>query len=423
MHSLVPGFAKALLVELVALEQIAQRQREKVQDEHEQRLVLEGEQDAVPAALLALEGVVLHRAGAGTADVVASGGGAEDALVACVVGTPAQVHVLKVGEEVLVKGADLLQNALAVERRAAAGREDALLFGVAAGPAAVAGLAGKAHPGDVITGIVGLCLLVVCLLGFMEIEPNNARVMLFFGKYKGTITDNGFFWVNPLYSKKKITLRARNLDVPPIKVNDKVGNPVMIGAVMVWKVKDTYRAMFDIDSSSISISSNKSFISMGESSELSQRMQNYENFVQIQSDAAIRKIAGMYAYDYNESKDPVTLRSDDGEVAQKLEEELNSRLAIAGIEVLEARINYLAYASEIAGVMLRRQQAEAIIAARERIVEGAVSMVQLALNKLDKDNIVELDEERKAAMVSNLLVVLCADEAAQPVVNTGTLHH
>lgn len=161
---------------------------------------------------------------------------------------------------------------------------------------------------------------------------------------------------------------------------------------------------------------------MGESSELSQRMQNYENFVQIQSDAAIRKIAGMYAYDYNEQRS-VTLRSDDGEVAQKLEEELNSRLAIAGIEVLEARINYLAYASEIAGVMLRRQQAEAIIAARERIVEGAVSMVQLALNKLDKDNIVELDEERKAAMVSNLLVVLCADEAAQPVVNTGTLHH
>ena len=276
-------------------------------------------------------------------------------------------------------------------------------------------IAGINETWSVITGIVGLCLLAVCLLGLMEIEPNNARVMLFFGKYKGTITDNGFFWVNPLYSKKKITLRARNLDVPPIKVNDKVGNPVMIGAVMVWKVKDTYRAMFDIDSSSISISSNKSFISMGESSELSQRMQNYENFVQIQSDAAIRKIAGMYAYDYNESKDPVTLRSDDGE--------LNSRLAIAGIEVLEARINYLAYASEIAGVMLRRQQAEAIIAARERIVEGAVSMVQLALNKLDKDNVVELDEERKAAMVSNLLVVLCADEAAQPVVNTGTLHH
>jgi len=284
-------------------------------------------------------------------------------------------------------------------------------------------IAGINETWSVITGIVGLCLLAVCLLGLMEIEPNNARVMLFFGKYKGTITDNGFFWVNPLYSKKKITLRARNLDVPPIKVNDKVGNPVMIGAVMVWKVKDTYKAMFDIDSSSISISSNKSFISLGESSELSQRMQNYENFVQIQSDAAIRKIAGMYAYDYNESKDPVTLRSDDGEVAQKLEEELNSRLAIAGIEVLEARINYLAYASEIAGVMLRRQQAEAIIAARERIVEGAVSMVQLALNKLDKDNVVELDEERKAAMVSNLLVVLCADEAAQPVVNTGTLHH
>lgn len=275
---------------------------------------------------------------------------------------------------------------------------------------------------SLVTGIIGLCLLVFSCLGFMEIEPNNARVMLFFGKYKGTVTDNGFFWVNPLYSKKKITLRARNLDVPPIKVNDKVGNPVMIGAVMVWKVKDTYKAMFDIDSSSIQVAQNKSLITIGES-ELSQRMQNYENFVQIQSDAAIRKIAGMYAYDSNESQDPVTLRSDDGEVAQKLEEELNRRLTIAGIEIVEARINYLAYASEIAGVMLRRQQADAIIAARERIVDGAVSMVQLALKKLNDENVVELDEERKAAMVSNLLVVLCADEAAQPIVNAGTLHH
>lgn len=273
-----------------------------------------------------------------------------------------------------------------------------------------------------VTGIIGLCLLVVSCFGFMEIEPNNARVMLFFGRYHGTITDNGFFWVNPLYSKKRITLRARNLDVPPIKVNDKVGNPVMIGAVMVWKVKDTYKAMFDIDSSSIQVAQNKSLITIGES-ELSQRMQNYENFVQIQSDAAIRKIAGMYAYDANESQDPVTLRSDDWEVAQKLEEELNRRLAIAGIEILEARINYLAYASEIAGVMLRRQQADAIISARERIVDGAVSMVQLALKKLNDENVVELDEERKAAMVSNLLVVLCADEAVQPIVNAGTLHH
>lgn len=268
------------------------------------------------------------------------------------------------------------------------------------------------------------CILVLpllCLLpiGFMIIEPNDARVMVFFGKYKGTITDNGFFWVNPFFEKKKITLRARNLDVPPIKVNDKVGNPVMIGAVMVWKVSDTYKAMFDIDSSSISQTTD-----MNSKSQLSKLMKSYENFVAIQSDAALRKIAGMYAYDANESEsDRVTLRSDDGEVAQMLEEELNSRLSIAGIEVIEARINYLAYAAEIAGVMLRRQQADAIIAAREKIVEGAVSMVQLALDKLDKEEIVELDDDKRAAMVSNLLVVLCADEAAQPVLNTGTLHH
>lgn len=272
-------------------------------------------------------------------------------------------------------------------------------------------------------GAIGIVLLSLCGLGFMIVEPNNARVMVFFGKYEGTVTDNGFLWVNPFYNKKKITLRARNLDVPPIKVNDKVGNPVMIGAVMVWRVKDTYKAMFDIDSSSITMNSTTA-ISMSTTGELSKHMKNFENFVAIQSDAAIRKIAGMYAYDSNESEgDRVTLRSDDGEVAQKLEEELNSRLAIAGIEVMEARINYLAYASEIAGVMLRRQQADAIIAAREKIVEGAVSMVQLALDKLDKENIVELDEEKKAAMVSNLLVVLCADEAAQPVLNAGTLHH
>lgn len=243
--------------------------------------------------------------------------------------------------------------------------------------------------------------------------------MVFFGKYKGTITDNGFLWVNPFYYKKKLTLRARNLDVPPIKVNDKVGNPIMIGSVLVWKVKDTYKAMFDIDTSSISgvMGSVNNYI------QSSNRMQAYENFVKIQSDAALRQVAGMYAYDNNESKDgDVTLRSDNGEISEKLEEELNSRLAIAGIEVIEARINYLAYAAEIASVMLRRQQADAIIAAREKIVEGAVSMVQLALDKLLKEGIVELDEERKAAMVSNLLVVLCADEAAQPIVNAGTLH-
>lgn len=275
-----------------------------------------------------------------------------------------------------------------------------------------------------LTVCAGGLLAVLMVIGFMIIEPNDARVMVFFGKYNGTISNNGFFWVNPFYEKKKITLRARNLDVPPIKVNDKVGNPVMIGAVMVWKVKDTYKAMFDIDSSSISSTPTPANQYVSPSVKLSRLMLSYENFVKIQSDAALRKIAGMYAYDTNESEgDKVTLRSDGDEVAQRLEEELNSRLAIAGIEVVEARINYLAYASEIAGVMLRRQQADAIIAAREKIVEGAVSMVQLALNKLTKEDIVDLDEEKKAAMVSNLLVVLCADEAAQPVVNTGTLHH
>ncbi|MDL2208050.1 SPFH domain-containing protein [Parabacteroides sp. OttesenSCG-928-O15] len=276
---------------------------------------------------------------------------------------------------------------------------------------------------SILVGVVGLFTLFICLMGFMTIEPNNARVMVFFGKYKGTIMENGFFWVNPFYNKKKITLRARNLDAAPIKVNDKVGNPVMIGAVMVWRVKDTYKAMFNIDSSSFSVVQ-AGTVTIGTSAELSKHMQSFENFVTIQSDAALRKIAGMYAYDSHEAEgDNVTLRSDDGEVARKLEEELNSRLAIAGIEVIEARINYLAYAAEIAGVMLRRQQADAIIAAREKIVEGAVSMVQLALDKLAKEEIVDLDEEKKAAMVSNLLVVLCADEAATPVLNTGTLHH
>ena len=248
--------------------------------------------------------------------------------------------------------------------------------------------------------LAGICVIgvIVMRFGFMVIEPNNSRVLTFFGKYVGTIVENGFFWVNPLLLKRKVTLRMRNLDIEPIKVNDKVGNPVMIGAVVVWRVKDTYKAMFDIS-------------------------KNIEDFVQIQSDAALRQVAGMYAYDTNESRDKVTLRSDNGEVAKHLENELNSRLELAGIEVVEARINYLAYASEIASVMLRRQQAEAIISARERIVEGAVSMVHLALQKLEKENVVDLDEEKKAAMVSNLLVVLCADEAAQPVLNTGSLYH
>lgn len=256
-----------------------------------------------------------------------------------------------------------------------------------------------------IIAVILVLLLAALVNGLFQNEPNNARVMVLFGKYKGTVTDNGFFWVNPFLHKKKITLRARNLDIEPIKVNDRVGNPIMIGSVLVWRVKDTYKAMFDIDSPANEV------------------MRACQNFVQIQSDAALRQVAGMYAYDNNEhNRDTITLRSDGDEVSQRLEKELNSRLAIAGIEVIEARINYLAYASEIASVMLRRQQADAIIAAREKIVEGAVSMVQLALEKLSKENIIELDEDRKAAMVSNLLVVLCADESAQPVINTGSLY-
>lgn len=258
-----------------------------------------------------------------------------------------------------------------------------------------------------------LCALAFVLMtqGFMLIEPNECRVMLFFGVYKGTVRRNGFWWVNPFYAKKKMTYRARNLDVEPIKVNDRPGNPVMIGLVLVWRVQDTYKAMFDIDNKEVAGSAS-----------LASRMAAYQNFVSVQSDAALRNLAGEYAYDDNEHRDEITLRSGGEEINNRLEVELNSRLAIAGIEVVEARINYLAYAPEIAAVMLRRQQAAAIISAREKIVEGAVSMVRMALDKLKEEEVVELDEDKKAAMVSNLLVVLCADEQAQPVVNTGTLH-
>lgn len=257
-----------------------------------------------------------------------------------------------------------------------------------------------------VIGVVGILLAALMILGYVIIEPNDARVLVFFGRYVGTVTRNGFYWVNPLYAKRKLTLRARNMDIEPVKVNDKAGNPIMIGAVLVWKVKDSYKVSFDIDSGGADV------------------MRAATNFVAVQSDAALRQVAGMYAYDNNDGKvETITLRSNGDEVSQQLEAELNSRLAIAGVEVIEARINYLAYAAEIASVMLRRQQADAIIAAREKIVEGAVSMVQLALKKLEEDHVVDLDEERKAAMVSNLLVVLCADEAAQPIVNAGTLHH
>ena len=273
------------------------------------------------------------------------------------------------------------------------------------------------------TGVSGGLLVIVALImwcGMMQLEPNEARVMMFFGKYKGTFTRVGYFWVNPFISTKKLSMRARNLDVEPIKVNDKTGNPVMIGLVLVWKLKDTYKAMFEIDSQTMAQSGNQNAVG----NSVSSVMKAFENFVKIQSDAALRQTAGLYAYDDNEhSTGELTLRSGGEEINKQLEEKLDERLNMAGIEIVEARINYLAYAPEIAAVMLRRQQASAIIMAREKIVEGAVSMVKMALQKLSDEEVVELDDDKKAAMVSNLMVVLCSDESAQPVVNTGTLNH
>ena len=267
-----------------------------------------------------------------------------------------------------------------------------------------------------VVGVLLIIFFLVAMSGFILLEPNEARVLTFFGKYCGSFYETGFWWVNFLMSAKKISLRARNLNAEPIKVNDKSGNPIMIGLVLVWRLKrdEIYRAVFDIDASP------------NEAGQVSQssRMRMLENFVSVQSDAALRQVAGCYAYDDNTaSGDEVTLRSSSDEVNELLEARLSERLAIAGIEVVEARINYLAYAPEIAAVMLRRQQADAIISAREKIVDGAVSMVKMAIDRLADDEVIELDDERKAAMVTNLLVVLCADESAQPVVNAGTMHH
>lgn len=246
-------------------------------------------------------------------------------------------------------------------------------------------------------GIV-LFVTLFCIGGFSIVNPNESSVMVLFGAYKGTIKDNGFWWVNPFFTRKKISLRARNLNSEPIKVNDKIGNPVMIGVVLVWKVENTFKAAFEVD--------------------------DYEHFVTIQSEAAVRKLAGEYPYDNLEDEDAkITLRGGAEDVNKMLENEITERLAIAGIKVIEARINYLAYASEIANAMLRRQQATAVVAARFKIVEGAVSMVEMALDHLSKKKIVDLDEEKKASMVSNLMVVLCSDKDATPVVNTGTLYH
>jgi regulator of protease activity HflC (stomatin/prohibitin superfamily) len=234
------------------------------------------------------------------------------------------------------------------------------------------------------------------LVGFVVVNPNESSVLVLFGEYKGSIKENGFFWTNPFMMKKKLSLRARNFDSTPIKVNDKLGNPIMIGSVLVWRVQDTYKASFEVD--------------------------NYETFVKIQSESAIRKLAGMYPYDNLDHEHEISLRSGGEEVNHQLETELRERLQIAGIEVLEARISNLAYSSEIAGAMLQRQQAIAVVSARQKIVEGAVGMVESALAQLSAKNIIELDDDKKAAMVSNLMVVLCSDKSASPVINTGTLH-
>lgn len=273
----------------------------------------------------------------------------------------------------------------------------------------------------IITGVVMTVIWAILFMGYTKLEPNEAVVMIFFGKYKGVLKETGFFWVNPFMTKKKLSMRARNLNVDPIKVNDKVGNPVLIGLVLVWKLKDTYKAMFEIDAQTMAASKPVNGVV---SYTVGKQMDAFENFVAVQSDAALRQVAGQYAYDNNVVSDTeLTLRSGGEEINEDLLKELNIRLEMAGIEVVEARINYLAYAPEIAAVMLRRQQAEAIISAREKIVEGAVTMVKMALDRIEDESIVELDSDKKAAMVSNLLVVLCADESAQPVLNTGTLHH
>jgi len=268
-----------------------------------------------------------------------------------------------------------------------------------------------------IPGIILLLLFAICLGGFIKLEPNEAKALVFFGKYSGTFFRTGFYWVNPLLSKKSVSLRARNLNPEPIKVNDKAGNPVLIGMVLVWKLEDTYKALFEIDSQSLA----PVITTTARGGVIRSLSQAFENFVRVQSDAALRQVAGCYAYDNPDSEEELTLRSNAEEINERLVKTLNDRLSMAGIHVMEARINYLAYAPEIAAVMLRRQQADAIIAAREKIVDGAVSMVKMALDKLKDEGVVDLDEEKKAAMVSNLLVVLCGDEPAQPIVNSGSI--
>jgi regulator of protease activity HflC (stomatin/prohibitin superfamily) len=269
-----------------------------------------------------------------------------------------------------------------------------VLLGVSAALFVNAGSVAWMHVLGVISGLTSL----IIMMGFIALEPNHSKVLILFGKYIGTVKNSGFSWVNPFYSKKGVSLRANNLDTKPIKVNDKHGNPIVIGAVVVWQVADTYKALFEVG--------------------------NYNSFVITQSEAAIRKLAGSFSYDNfeNETDEVITLRSSAAEVSELLEKEISERLLMAGIHVIEARISHLAYAEEIAGAMLQRQQATAVVAARSKIVEGAVGMVEMALQELSKKSIVELDEERKAQMVSNLMLVLCGDKNAQPVINAGSIY-
>ena len=258
-------------------------------------------------------------------------------------------------------------------------------------------LNGKSEPLMVASGFIVFFTALFIIKGLMIINPNHSRVLNFFGKYVGTVKNNGLFFVNPLYSTIKVSLRAQNLQGQSLKVNDKMGNPIEIGAVIVWKVGDTYKAVYEVD--------------------------DYKDYVSKQSEAAVRHLAVSFAYDnLEDEKAEITLRDGGDKVNQILEKELTERLFPAGIIIQEARISHLAYAQEIAGAMLQRQQATAIVAARFKIVEGAVGMVDLALKKLSQENIVELDDEKKAAMVSNLMVVLCGEKAATPILNAGTLY-
>lgn len=260
-------------------------------------------------------------------------------------------------------------------------------------------IAEDAYEGDgivqILISVFFIVVTIILLCGLFIVEPNEAVVLLLFGKYQGTEKTSGFRWANPFYTKKKISQRSRNFDSQKLKVNDKNGNPIEISAVIVWKVKDTVQAVFDVD--------------------------NYIDYVHIQTESAVRHLATSYAYD-NAEGESISLRSSIDEVSEALKVEIQDRVKAAGVLIEEARINHLAYAQEIAQAMLRRQQAEAIIAARQKIVEGAVSMVEMALTKLKEQGVIELDEERKAVMVSNLMVVLCSDRETQPIINTGTLY-